>query len=49
MIIWSKLPKVDLTIAALISIEIAEFIGNKYTYFYGFSYMSIVIFFNYFD
>ena len=45
MIIWSKLPKIDLIIAAAISLETAGFIGNKYTHFYGFAYMFIVIFF----
>ena len=44
MIIWSKLLKVDLTFAAIISLETAGFIGNKYTYFYGFAYMFIVVF-----
>ena len=44
MIIWSKLPKIDLTVAAAISLETAGFIGNKYTHFYGFAYMFIVIF-----
>ena len=45
MIIWSKLPKIDLTVAAAISLETAGFIGNKYTHFYGFAYMFIVVFF----
>ena len=45
MIIWSKLPKIDLNVAAAISLETAWFIGNKYTHFYGFAYMFIVIFF----
>ena len=45
MIIWSKLPKIDLTFASAISLETAGFIGNKYTHFYGFAYMFIVIFF----
>ena len=31
MIIWSKLPKIDLTIAAAISLETAGFIGNIYS------------------
>jgi len=44
MIILSKLPKIDLTVAAVISIETAGFIGNKYNHFYGFAYMFIVIF-----
>ena len=45
MIIWSKLPKIDLTVAAVISLETAGFIGNKYTHFYDFAYMFIIIFF----
>ena len=45
MIIWSKLSKVDLTVATAISLETAGFIGNKYTHYYGFAYMFIVIFF----
>ena len=45
MIIWSKLPIVDLIVATTISLETAGFIGNKYTHFYGFAYMFIVIFF----
>ena len=45
MIIWSKLPKIDLTVAAAISLETAGFIGNKYSHFYGFTYMFIVILF----
>ena len=44
MINWSKLPKIDLTVAAAISLETAGFIGNKYDHFYGFIYMFIVIF-----
>ena len=44
MIIWSKLPKIDLTIAAIISLETAGFIGNKYTHIYGFAYMFTVNF-----
>ena len=44
MFIWPKLPKIDLTVAAVISIETAGFIGNKYTHFYGFAYMFTVIF-----
>ena len=44
MIIWSKHPKTDLTVATAISLETAGFIGNKYTHFYGFAYMFIVIF-----
>ena len=44
MIIWSKLPKIDLIVAATISLETAGFIGNKYTHFYSFAYMFIVIF-----
>ena len=45
MIMWSNLPKIDLTFAAAISLETAGFIGNKYSHFYGFTYMFIVIFF----
>ena len=45
MIIWSKLPKIDLTFATVISLETAGFIGNKYTHFCGFAYMFMVIFF----
>ena len=45
MITWSKLPKIDLTVAAAISLETVGFIGSKYTHFYGFAYMFIVIFF----
>jgi len=45
MIIWSKLPKIDLTVAAAISIETAGFVGNKYTHLYAFAYMFIVVFF----
>ena len=44
MINWFKLPKIDLTVATVISLETAGFIGNKYTHFYGFAYMFIVIF-----
>ena len=44
MIIWSKLPIVDLTFAAIISLETAGFIGNKYTHIYGFAYMFTVNF-----
>ena len=45
MIIQSKLPKIDLTAAAAISLETARFLENKYTNFYGFTNMFIVIFF----
>ena len=45
MIIWSNLPKIDLTVAAAISLETAGFIGNKYNHFYSFAYMLIVVFF----
>ena len=45
MINWFKLPKFDLTVATVISLETAGFIGNKYNHFYGFTYMFIVIFF----
>ena len=44
MIFWSKLPKIDLTFAAVISLETAGFIGNKYTHIYGFTYMFLVVF-----
>ena len=44
MIIWSNLPKIDLTTSAAISLETAGFKGNKYTYFYSFAYMFIVDF-----
>ena len=44
MIIWSKLPKIDITVAEAISLETAGFIGNKYTHFYGFTYMFIIEF-----
>tara|TARA_B100000212_G_scaffold202481_1_gene152743 strand:+ start:183 stop:368 length:186 start_codon:yes stop_codon:yes gene_type:complete len=42
---WSKLPKIDLTVAAAISLETAGFIGNKYSHIFGFSYMFILVFF----
>tara|TARA_B100000575_G_C22921537_1_gene534580 strand:+ start:507 stop:686 length:180 start_codon:yes stop_codon:yes gene_type:complete len=45
MIIWTKIPKIDLAFEAIISLEIAGFIGNKYNHFYDFAYMSIVAFF----
>jgi len=45
MINWSKLPKIDLTVASAISLETAGFVGNKYSHFYGFTYMFIVILF----
>ena len=44
MIKWSQLPLGDLTIATLISLETAGFIGNKYGPFYSFAYMFSVIF-----
>ena len=44
MIKWSKLPISDLTIAAIISLETAGFIGNKYSPLYGFAYMFSIIF-----
>ena len=44
MIRWSQLPFGDLTIATLISLETAGFIGNKYSPFYSFVYMFSVIF-----
>ena len=40
-----ELPKIDLTIASAISLETAGFIGNKYSHFYGFTYMFIVVLF----
>ena len=43
MINWYKLPKIDLAVASAISLETAGFIGNKYSHFYGFTYMFIVI------
>ena len=43
MINWSKLPKIDLTVAAAISLETAGFIGNKYSHFHGFIYMFMVV------
>ena len=45
MINWYKLPKIDLAVASVISLETAGFIGNKYSHFYGFTYMFIVILF----
>ena len=45
MINWYKLPKIDLAVASAISLETADFIGNKYSHFYGFTYMFIVILF----
>ena len=44
MIRWSQLPLGDLTIATLISLETAGFIGNKYGPFYSFAYMFSVNF-----
>jgi hypothetical protein len=44
MIRWSQLPLGDLTIATLISLETAGFIGNKYGPFYSFAYMFYVNF-----
>jgi len=32
-----KLPEIDLTVEAIISLEKAGFIENKYTHIYGFS------------
>ena len=43
MINWYKLPKIDLAVASAITLETAGFIGNKYSHFYGFTYMFIVI------
>tara|TARA_Y100001978_G_C23488979_1_gene335379 strand:- start:499 stop:672 length:174 start_codon:yes stop_codon:yes gene_type:complete len=45
MINWSKLPKVDLIVAAAISLETAGLIVNKYNNFYGFIYLFIVVLF----
>ena len=45
MINWYELPKIDLAFASAISLETAGFIGNKYSHFYGFTYMFIVIIF----
>ena len=44
MIKWSKLPIGDLTIATLISLETAGFIGNKYSPLHSFAYMFSIIF-----
>ena len=44
MIKWVQLPLGDLTIATLISLETAGFIGNKYGPFYSFAYIFYVIF-----
>jgi hypothetical protein len=44
MVRWSQLPLGDLTIATLISLETAGFIGNKYGPFYSFAYMFSVTF-----
>ena len=44
MIIWSKLPKINLSVAAIIAIKTAGLIGNKYTHFYHFAFIFIVIF-----
>ena len=44
MIKWSQLPISDLTIAALISLETAGFVGNKYSSLHGFVYMFSIIF-----
>ena len=49
MIIWSKLPKMHLSVAAIISIETTGFNGNKYTQLYRFIYIFIVIFLSLFD
>ena len=43
MINWYKLPKIDLAVASAISLKTAGFIGNKYSHFYSFTYMFIVI------
>ena len=44
MIKWSQLPIGDLTIATLISLETAGFIGNKYSPLHSFTYMFSIIF-----
>ena len=44
MIKWSQLSISDLTIAALISLETAGFVGNKYSSLHGFVYMFSIIF-----
>ena len=44
MIKWSQLPIGDLTIATLISLETAGFIGNKYSPLHSFAYMFSIIF-----
>ena len=44
MIKWSQLPISDLTIATVISVETAGFIGNKYSPFHSFAYMFSIIF-----
>ena len=44
MIKWSQLPISDLTIAAVISLETAGFIGNKYSPLHSLAYMFSVIF-----
>ena len=44
MIKWSQLPISDLTIAAAISLEMAGFIGNKYSPIHSFAYMFSIIF-----
>ena len=44
MIKWSQLPVSDLTIASVISLETAGFIGNKYSPLHGFVYMFSIIF-----
>ena len=40
-----KISKIYLTIATAISLKTAGFIGNKYSHFYGFTYMFIVVLF----
>ena len=44
MIKWSQLPISDLTIATVISLETAGFIGNKYSPLHSFAYMFSIIF-----
>jgi len=49
MIIWSKFLKINLAVTAGISIETSGFIGNKYTHFYDFIKMLILIFYHFCD
>ena len=45
MINWYELPKIDLAVESAISLQTAGFIGNKYSHFYGFTYIFIVTLF----